>query len=106
MYRKSCPPRPPRYEALPSEIPTPQATQLLREVCEFWSQTCPVEYDETHGKITLPKAYVTLMSSPQTLSVYVETTVAADQDSVEDNVAGQIQRFAAGKDVPCRWLRD
>ena len=88
-----------------AEIPTQNAVSLLRKLCRHWAHKFPVEFDDTHGKITLPKAYVTLMSAPAALSVYLETADPAEQGHVEDIVAEHLQRFATDEALTFYWLQ-
>ena len=87
-----------------AEVLTSHAVSYLRQLCEHWAQEFPVEFDDAHGKITLPKAYVTLMSSPTMLSVYLEITDATDQDRMEEVVAEQLQKIASAHVLAFHWL--
>ena len=88
-----------------AEVPTANAVSLLQQVCRHWAHRFPVEFDDTHGKITLPEAYVTLMSAPAALSVYLEVNSAADQHSTEQVVAEHLQRFGFRETLAVSWLR-
>ena len=88
-----------------AEVPTEHAVSYLKQLCRHWAHKFPVEFDDTHGKITLPRAYVTLMSSPVVLSVYVEVAEPADQDRMEEVVAEHLQRFGFRETLVFDWLR-
>jgi hypothetical protein len=88
-----------------AEVPTVNSVSYLRQLCRHWSHKFVVEFDDAHGKIQLPKAVVTLMSSPTALSVYLEVPEAADQERVEEVVAEHLQRFGFKETLEFRWLR-
>ena len=93
-----------------AEVPTEHATNYLRQLCRHWAHKYPVEFDATpgkdnHGKITLPKAYITLMSAPAALSVYLEIPDEADQSHMEEVVAEHLQRFGFRETLTFHWLR-
>ncbi len=88
-----------------AEVPTEHAVSYLKQLCRHWGHKFPVEFDDAHGKITLPKAYVTLMSSPATLSVYLEVADPADQERMEEVVAEHLQRFGFREPLAFQWLR-
>jgi len=88
-----------------AEVPTAHAVSYLRQLCRHWSHKFTVEFDDTHGKIHLPKGIVTLMSSPDALSVYLEVSEPADQERMEEVVAEHLQRFGFKETLEFRWLR-
>jgi len=88
-----------------AEVPTAHAVSYLRQLCRHWSHKFTVEFDDTHGKIHLPKGIVTLMSSPDALSVYLEVSEPADQECMEEVVAEHLQRFGFKETLEFRWLR-
>ena len=88
-----------------AEVPTEHAVSYLRQLCRHWAHKFPVEFDDTHGKITLPRAYVTLMSGPAALSVYLAVADAAAQEHMEDVVAEHLQRFGFRETLTFAWLR-
>ena len=88
-----------------AEVATPNGVSLLRKLCRHWSHEHTVEFDDTHGKITLPRGYVTLMPGPAALSVYLETKDGEDQDRMELVVAEHLQRFGFGEQLTFHWLR-
>lgn len=91
-----------------AEVPTAHAVSYLKQLCRHWAHKFPVELDEagTHGKITLPQAYVTLMSSPATLSVYLEIADPANQERMEEVVAEHLQRFGFRETLAFHWLQN
>ena len=88
-----------------AEVSTANGVSLLRKLCHHWSHEHTVEFDNTHGKITLPNAYVTLIPGPAALSVYLETKDEVDQDRMEGVVARHLQRFGFGEELTFHWLR-
>ncbi len=88
-----------------AEVRTAHAVSYLRQLCRHWEHKFPVEFDDSHGKIHLPKGIVQLMSGPTALSVYVEVPAAADQDRMEEVVEEHLQRFGFKETLECRWLR-
>jgi len=88
-----------------AEVPTANAVSYLRQLCRHWSHKFTVEFDDTHGKIHLPKAIVTLMPSPAALSVYIEVQEPADQPQMEEVVAEHLQRFGFRETLVFNWLR-
>ncbi len=88
-----------------ADIPTQNAVSLLRKLCRHWGHKFPVEFDDAHGKITLPKAYVTLMSAPAALSVYLEIADPAEQERMQEVVAEHLQRFATDESLTFHWLQ-
>jgi len=88
-----------------AEVPTANAVSYLRQLCRHWSHKFTVEFDDTHGKIHLPKAIVTLMPSPAALSVYIEVPAPEDQAQMEGVVAEHLQRFGFRETLVFNWLR-
>lgn len=88
-----------------AEVPTVNAVSYLRQLCRHWSRKFPVEFDDTHGKIQLPKGVVQLMTSLTALSVYLEVAAAEDQAQMEEVVAEHLQRFGFKETLEFRWLR-
>ena len=88
-----------------AEVPTANAVSYLRQLCRHWSHKFPVEFDDTHGRIQLPKAIVQLMPSPTALSVYLEVAAAEDQARMEEVVAEHLQRFGFKETLVFNWMR-
>lgn len=88
-----------------AEVCTANSVSYLRQLCRHWSHKFAVEFDDTHGKIQLPKAVVQLMSGPTALSVYLEVAAAEDQERMEEVVAEHLQRFGFKEALEFRWLR-
>jgi hypothetical protein len=93
-----------------AEVRTEHSVSYLRQLCRHWSHQYTVEFDatpgkDTHGKITLPEAYVTLMSGPAALSVYLEVADPAHQEHMEEVVAEHLQRFGFRETLVFHWLR-
>ena len=88
-----------------AEIPTRNAVSLLCKLCRHWAHKFPVEFDATHGKITLLKAYVTLMSAPAALSVYLEIADPEEQERMQEVVAEHLQRFATDETLSFHWMQ-
>lgn len=88
-----------------AEVPTANAVSYLRQLCRHWSHKFPVEFDDTHGKIKLPKGIVQLMPSPAALSVYLEVAAAEDQERMEEVVAEHLQRFGFKETLVFNWMR-
>ena len=88
-----------------AEVPTANAVSYLRQLCRHWSHKYSVEFDDTHGKIQLPKAIVQLMPSPAALSVYLEVPAAEDQARMEEVVAEHLQRFGFKETLVFNWMR-
>ena len=88
-----------------AEVPTANAVSYLRQLCRHWSHKFSVEFDDTHGKIHLPKGIVQLMPSPAALSVYLEVPAAEDQERMEQVVAEHLQRFGFRETLEFRWMR-
>ena len=88
-----------------AEVPTANSVSYLRQLCRHWSHKFTVEFDDSHGKIHLPKGIVTLMSGPAALSVYLEIAAAEDQDRMEEVVAEHLQRFGFKETLVFNWMR-
>lgn len=88
-----------------AEVATPNAVSLMKKLCRHWSHKHTVEFDETHGKIMLPKCIVQLMPGPAALSVYLEVQDGGDQERMEGVVAEHLQRFAFGGQLEFHWFR-
>ena len=88
-----------------AEVPTAHAVSYLRQLCRHWSHKFPVEFDDSHGKIQLPKGVVQMMPSPTALSVYLEVPAAEDQERMEQVVAEHLQRFGFRETLEFHWMR-
>ena len=86
-----------------STVPTPNATSYLRQLCRHWEHKYPVTFDDTQGRIELPKAVCTLNASPTTLNVQVATFDQEDQAHMLEVVAEHLQRFGFREQLVFNW---
>lgn len=79
---------------LTAQVPTPNGSRYLQQLCKHWSHKFETEFDAQQGVIAFPMGPIRLAAGPDTLSVTIEPQADADVESFKQVVADHLDRFA------------
>ena len=87
-----------------ADVPTPHASKYLQQLCKHWQHNLAVVFTAEHGTVTFPRdargadwpgdGLVTFDAGPETLSVRIDASVAAQLEGLQGAVARHLDRFA------------
>lgn len=86
-----------------ANVPTAHATSYLRQLCRHWGHKFPVTFDDSQGRIELPKAVCELAALPEELRVVLTVPDAADTNRMQEVVAEHLQRFGFREQLVFDW---
>jgi hypothetical protein len=92
-----------KQHPLTATVSTENAGSYLRKLCQHWSHRFPVEYNETHGTISLPSALCTLDATPETLLVRLDLEDGAEAMRLRAVVEEHLQRFGFREELVFLW---
>lgn len=85
-------------------VPTVHASKYLQQLCKHWQHNLAVEFTATRGTVAFPRdargadwpgdGLVTFDAGPETLSVRIDASVAAQLEGLQGAVARHLDRFA------------
>jgi uncharacterized protein len=85
-------------------VPTASASRYLQQLCKHWSHNLAVDFTPEHGTVVFPKdarganhpgdGLVTFDAAPDTLTVRIDASSAAQLDGLKGAVARHLDRFA------------
>lgn len=88
-----------------ADVKTDNAVSYMKQLCRHWGHKFEVEFDDSQGRIELPKAHCVLDAKADGLAIRLEMPDDADQDRVEQVVAEHLQRFGFREELVFAWAR-
>lgn len=86
-----------------AEIPTPQASRYLQQLCKHFQHKIPVTFDPTEGRIEFSMGISELRAEPAVLVLEVVARDPADLPTLEDVIARHLVRFAFREEIAITW---
>ncbi len=86
-------------------VSTEKGSGYLKQLCRHWGHKFPVEFDDAHGRIEMPRMACLLRATPEALAVRLELAEGADQARMEEVVREHLQRFAFREQLIFEWKR-
>jgi hypothetical protein len=85
-------------------VPTAHASKYLQQLCKHWQHNLAVEFSAERGTVVFPRdargadwpgdGLVTFDAGPDTLSVRIDASIAAQLEGLQGAVARHLDRFA------------
>ena len=86
-----------------ANVNTANASRCLRKLCQHWSRSFPVEFNDEQGTIRLPESTCVLKASPELLSIRLTVANGADEARLRTVVEENLQRFGFREELVFEW---
>lgn len=87
-----------------SEIATPDAARLIKQLCTHWAHKFEVAFDDRHGRVPFDADTLALLDADGgTLHVRIEAADAERLARMQDVVAEHLQRMNRGAPLAIAW---
>ena len=87
-----------------AEIPTIEASRLIKRLCTHWAHKFEVEFDEQHGVVPFDATTTArLQASAATLNARVEAADQATLERYQGVVANHLHRMARAGELVIQW---
>ncbi|WCL54385.1 DUF2218 domain-containing protein [Gimibacter soli] len=87
-----------------ADVPTPNASRYLQQLCKHWGHNLAVEFTREAGTVTFPRdargadwpgdARLTLAANADTLTCHLAASADAQLEALQGTVERHINRFA------------
>ncbi|HEY1987717.1 MAG TPA: DUF2218 domain-containing protein [Terracidiphilus sp.] len=86
-----------------ANVNTANASSYLRRLCQHWSHSFPVEFNDERGTIQLQQSTCVLNASPELLTIRLTVEGGADDARLRTIVEEHLQRFGCCEELVFEW---
>ena len=80
--------------SLTANVPTPNGSRHLQQLCKHWSHKFDTEFDAERGSIAFPMGSISMTAGADSLTVTIDPQEGVDVERFKQVVAEHLDRFA------------